>query len=208
VRQLYLTGGEPFLLADIDRIVEACTAALPTTVLTNGMLFRGRRRELLDRLSRDHLTLQISLDSAEAPLHDLHRGEGSHARAVAGLRTARELGFRVRLAATLDAGQHEEERALHRFCDEQDIEPHDRVIRRVAHQGVADHGVEVSRASLVPEVCVTATGVYWHPVAAADPSMLVRRDPFPLRETIADIGAEFAEHRRRAGAMAATFPCA
>ena len=43
VSELILTGGEPFLLPDLDQIVAVCTAALPTTLLTNGMLFRGRR---------------------------------------------------------------------------------------------------------------------------------------------------------------------
>lgn len=208
VKEIYLTGGEPFLLADIDQIVEACATVLPTTVLTNGMLFRGRRLEILENLPRERFTLQISLDSADAGLHDLHRGEGSQARALAGMMTARALGFRVRLAATLDAGQSEEEDALHELCDAHGIDPDDRVIRRVAHQGVADHGVVVSRSSLVPEVCVTAEGVYWHPVAAIDPGMRVRQDPFPLHEAIADVTAEFVAHRRRAGALAATFPCA
>lgn len=72
------------------------------------------------------------------------------------------------LAATLDADQQQEEEqlALHRLCDEDGIDQADRVIRRVAHQVAADHEVVVPRASLVPEICVTASGVYWHPVAA------------------------------------------
>jgi hypothetical protein len=64
VRELILTGGEPFLLPDIDELVAVCTAALPTTLLTNGMLFRGSRRHRLQRMDRGRLTLQISLDSA------------------------------------------------------------------------------------------------------------------------------------------------
>ena len=36
-----MTGGEPFLLADIGGILNACTTAAPTTVLTNGMLSRA-----------------------------------------------------------------------------------------------------------------------------------------------------------------------
>jgi len=45
VSEIFVTGGEPFLLPDIGRILAACADAAPTTVLTNGMLFAGRRLE-------------------------------------------------------------------------------------------------------------------------------------------------------------------
>src|SRR5437899_59319 len=41
VSEIFVTGGEPFLLADIGGILAACTATAPTTVLTNGMLLTG-----------------------------------------------------------------------------------------------------------------------------------------------------------------------
>src|SRR6476620_10428679 len=41
VGEIFLTGGEPFLLGDIGDILIACAAAAPTTVLTNGMLLAG-----------------------------------------------------------------------------------------------------------------------------------------------------------------------
>ena len=52
VSEIFVTGGEPFLLRDIGRILAACAAAAPTTVLTNGMLFAGRRLETLLSLPR------------------------------------------------------------------------------------------------------------------------------------------------------------
>src|SRR6266404_2880317 len=64
VKEIFVTGGEPFLLEDIDEILVSCAAAAPTTVLTNGMLFTGRRGESLRALPRDRIVLQISLDSA------------------------------------------------------------------------------------------------------------------------------------------------
>lgn len=207
-RELFLTGGEPFLLPDIGEIVQACAKALPTVVLTNGMLFRGARLATLHALPREHVTLQISLDSATPDLHDLVRGAGSHARARAGIELARELGFRVRVAATLDAGSASEEIALHRLCDEIGIPSEDHVVRRVARQGAADAGVVVTRATLVPEICLTADGVYWHPVAATDPDMLVTRRLLPLAGVVGRIAAEFSEYRRRNDDLALTFPCA
>src|SRR6185369_6688675 len=103
VREIFVTGGEPFLLDDIDEILIACANAAPTTVLTNGMLFTGRRVETLSALPRDRIVLQISLDSATPDLHDRHRGPGTWARTQEGIQRARGLGFRVRLAATVSS---------------------------------------------------------------------------------------------------------
>ena len=77
VKEIFVTGGEPFLLEDIGEILVACAAVAPTTVLTNGMLFTGRRMESVQTLPRDRIVLQISLDSATPELHDLHRGPGT-----------------------------------------------------------------------------------------------------------------------------------
>src|SRR5271170_1068122 len=101
VKEIFVTGGEPFLLEDIGEILAACAATVPTTALTNGMLFTGRREESLRALPRDRIVLQISLDSATPERHDLHRGAGTWARALEGTRRVRAHGFRVRLAATV-----------------------------------------------------------------------------------------------------------
>ncbi|HEU0087389.1 MAG TPA: radical SAM protein [Pseudonocardiaceae bacterium] len=208
VTELILTGGEPFLLPDIDDLVAACTAALPTTLLTNGMLFRGRRLESLRRMDRTRLAVQISLDSATPELHDRHRGRGSWDRAVAGIRIAHAEGFRVRVAATLPPEQTSELAPFHTFLDSLGIAREDQVIRSLAHRGAADHGLELTLESLIPEVTITADGVYWHPVSADHPDQLVTRDLFPLQAAITEVRRRFAEHRSRATAAAQWFPCA
>jgi pyruvate-formate lyase-activating enzyme len=208
VVELYLTGGEPFLHPDIATVVSMCAAAGPTVVLTNGMLFRGRGLRALDDLPRDDVTLQISVDSPTPELHDLHRGRGSWQRAIDGVATARSLGFHVRLAATLEATASRAERALAELCTRLGLSSSETVVRRIAHQGMATRGVVVSRATVVPEVCVTAEGVYWHPVAATDPQMLVTPDLSPLGKAIDSIREEFLDHRRRGDLLAAAFPCA
>ena len=82
-----MTGGEPFLLAEIGEILAACTTAAPTTVLTNGMLLAGRRLESLRALPRERLALQISLDSPTPEPNDRHRGKGTWVRACSDRRT-------------------------------------------------------------------------------------------------------------------------
>jgi uncharacterized radical SAM superfamily Fe-S cluster-containing enzyme len=206
VKEIFVTGGEPFLLEDIGGIVACCAAVAPTTVLTNGMLFAGRRGESLRGLARDRVVLQISLDSATPERHDSHRGHGSWARALDGIRRARELGFRVRLAATVSADEEEEE--FRQFLDAEKIAAEDRVIRRIALRGSATEGVALSRADLVPEVTITADGVYWHPVGAEDADLLVTREIFPLAESFAAVRRAVEREGEHANKLARIFNCA
>jgi pyruvate-formate lyase-activating enzyme len=206
VNEIFVTGGEPLLLPDIGGILAACTAAAPTTVLTNGMLFTGRRLETLRSLPRDRLTVQISLDSPTPARHDRHRGTGTWARAWSGVERARAEGFRVRLAATVSTDAEAEE--FSRFLDAQQIPEEDRVVRRIALRGFATRGIALARADLVPEITITADGVYWHPVGAEDADLLVTSDIFPLTEAFAAVRRAFdreSEHQRR---LARIFNCA
>ncbi|WP_228000418.1 Rv1681 family radical SAM protein [Nocardia australiensis] len=208
VREIFLTGGEPFLLPDIATIVATCTTALPTTVLTNGMVFKGRGLAALKSMPRNSFTLQISLDSATPDIHDSHRGAGSWTKAVAGIRLALSLGFRVRVAATIAAPVPGALTELHEFLDGLGIARADQVIRPVARQGAAAKGVILTRESLVPEITVTAEGIYWHPVAATDEHALVTRRIEPLTPALQEISRLFAEQWANATSAAALFPCA
>ena len=206
VRELFVTGGEPFLLDDIDDIVITLAHAAPVTLLTNGMLFRGRRLEALERLPRDRVTLQISLDSPDAALHDRHRGTGAWRRAVDGIDTARAAGFRVRLAATVATDADEDRFSA--FLDGRHVAPEDRVIRRVALRGVAASGLALARADLVPEITITADGVYWHPVGADDDDLLVTREIFPLADSFEAVREHLARERSHSDRLASVFHCA
>jgi hypothetical protein len=206
VQEIFVTGGEPFLLEDIGEILLSCAAAAPTTVLTNGMLFAGRRGDSLRDLPRDRIVLQISLDSATPELHDLHRGYGTWARTRDGIARARAHGFRVRLAATVSSDAEAD--AFRQFLDDEKIAEEDRVIRRIALRGAANEGVAVTRADLVPEVTITADGVYWHPVGAEDFDLLVTRDIFPLSQSFAAVRAAFEREGDHATKLARIFNCA
>ena len=206
VGEFFVTGGEPFLLPDIAAIIAACATSAPTTVLTNGMLFAGRRLEALRSLSPVGVTLQISLDSPTPELHDAHRGGGTWLRAWRGVQTARAEGFRVRIAATVSSD--EEAAAFDAFLDERDVAPEDRVIRRIALRGAAVVGVPLARVDLIPEITITADGVYWHPVGADDADFFVTAKIFPLAEAFAAVERAFDEERRHSAQLARIFNCA
>jgi pyruvate-formate lyase-activating enzyme len=206
IGEIFVTGGEPFLLPDIGEMLMACAAAAPTTVLTNGMLFGGRRLESLRQLPRERVTLQISLDSPTPERHDRHRGRGSWARALKGIDRARAEGFRVRLAATVADDVEAEE--FERFLDAQHILDEDRVVRRIALRGFADQGLALARVDLVPEITITADGVYWHPVGADDADLFLTAEIFPLADAFAALRRALdreTEHGRR---LATIFNCA
>ena len=205
-RAFFVTGGEPFLLPDIDDILLTLAEAAPVTLLTNGMLFSGSRLERLKRLPRDRVVLQISLDSPTADLHDQHRGRGAWQRAIEGIHTARAEGFRVRLAATVSTDA--DEAAFGAFLDRFAIALEDRVVRRVARRGFATDGIALGRSDLVPEITITADGIYWHPVGAGDEDLLLTREIFPLTVAFDAARTALAAERSHQERLASVFYCA
>jgi len=184
-RELLVTGGEPFMHPDLGDLLAQTSAQVPVTVLTNAMVFsRGVRRQTLESLDRDAVTLQVSLDSAGPQLHDRQRGAGSHAKALAGIGLARELGFRIRVAATLWPQDADGVGALHAKLDEIGIDRADRVVRPVAEEGFADGGVHISLDTIEPEPTLTVDGAWWHPVAVTNDHLKVADAPLPLDEVL------------------------
>ena len=112
----------------------------------------------------------------------------------------------MRLAATVSTDAEADE--FRQFLDEEKIPAEDRVIRRIALRGVASDGVAVTRADLVPEVTITAEGVYWHPVGATDADLLVTRDIFPLSEAFAAVRRAFEREGEHTNKLARIFNCA
>jgi hypothetical protein len=207
-REILLTGGEPFLHPELPALVAAATRWLPATVLTNAMLLqRGARRRALGELDPGRVTFQVSLDSGTAGLHDAHRGAGSFDRARQGIVLLRELGFRVKVAATIGEDDAGEEAGLHARLDADGVPPEDRLVRRVARTGFAGDGVELDLEHLWPEPALAADGAWWHPVAVADPAMLVASTPLPVVTVLGVIRATLADPRRDRSASLEAFRC-
>jgi uncharacterized Fe-S cluster-containing radical SAM superfamily protein len=85
VREVYFTGGEPFLHPEILPLLRASLAVAPTTVLTNGTAITERTADALGALatgSRYSLELRVSLDDVDRERNDRIRGRGSWARAL------------------------------------------------------------------------------------------------------------------------------
>ena len=207
-REVLLTGGEPFLNPELANLVSVTSRYAPVTVLTNAMVFlRGSRRRTLETLDRERVRMQVSLDSGTPGLHDRHRGAGSFDRARAGIALLRELGFRVRVAATIDEADTSEEAGLHRLLDEEGIAAADRLVRPVARTGFAEWGMTLAFDTLWPEPTLTAEGAWWHPVAVTEAEMQVSSAPLPVVTVLAVIRATLNDPERDRSAALAAFRC-
>jgi MoaA/NifB/PqqE/SkfB family radical SAM enzyme len=187
--QLYFTGGEPFILEDIYAILAYASARLPTTVLTNAMLLRGKRLERLNAIQNENLVIQVSLDGSSPAQHDPFRGQGSWARTIEGLDNLQANGYKLKLSTTETAANSahlDEICAYHLSCG---ILETDHIIRPLAKRGFSDEGMEVCKANLTPELTVNADGVYWHPLST-DPDLLVVDQVFPLAAAVQRAAAE------------------
>lgn len=96
VKEIYFTGGEPFLHREILPLVERALEVAPTTVLTNGTLIGPEQADALAALAARapySLEIRVSLDDPDRARNDAVRGEGAWEKAVAAVRllTARGL---------------------------------------------------------------------------------------------------------------------
>jgi len=122
VKEIYFTGGEPFLHREMPGILEDTLASFPATVLTNGTLITERVAEELAGLaarSRYSLEIRVSLDHPDPERNDALRGAGTHAKAVRALLRLERAGLLPIVTATeyLLGGPAAEGGAYARFRD-------------------------------------------------------------------------------------------
>ena len=190
---LGITGGEPFLRADLPDLLRELAAELPVIVLTNGTLFS---RGLLDRvaaLAELPVAVQISLDRPDPVSNDLLRAPDNFRKVVRAIPELVQRGFEVRLATTLleqDAAELAELCDLHRSLGVTD-EHH--IVRPVVRRGRAQTGglgISARQTDLEPELTVTVDGVFWSPFGPTvtdgvlDIDLLVTRNADPLQAAL------------------------
>ena len=107
VTQFSFTGGEPFVVRDIIRILDCALERNPCLVLTNGtepVLQRLAAIESLARLPHP-LSFRISIDYADEARHDAGRGAGNWRRAWQCAAELHRRGFSVSIARQRDSGE-------------------------------------------------------------------------------------------------------
>jgi MoaA/NifB/PqqE/SkfB family radical SAM enzyme len=180
---VFFTGGEPFILNDIYEMLRYASERVRTTVLTNGMLLRGRRLERLAGIAGPNLLVQVSLDGARPEDHDPYRGDGSWVKTVEGIRLLQERGLHIRLSTTITPVNTGRLEAICEFHRSLGIPEEDHFMRPLAKRGFSSEGLELSLTNLAPEITATIDGIFWHPLST-DADMQISRSLFPLADAV------------------------
>jgi MoaA/NifB/PqqE/SkfB family radical SAM enzyme len=186
--QIFLTGGEPFLLKDIYHILAYTSERMPTTVLTNAMLFDSKQLEQLQGIANANLNIQVSLDGGSPAAHDPFRGPGTWRKTVEGIKLLQSNGFQVSIRTTVTPANADVLDDLHAFRRGLGIADKEHFVLPMARRGFAEYGVDVDTDSLLPEMTISAYGTYWYPlVSPGDSDMKVSDKKFPLYEAVQSI---------------------
>ena len=103
VREYYITGGEPFIVKELEKMVERILQEGPVSILSNGTLITEERAQAFAEIaaaSTYSLEFRISLDGFNAEENDAIRGEGSFRKAMRGVERLVAVGFLPIITAT------------------------------------------------------------------------------------------------------------
>lgn len=95
-----ITGGEPFINKDINKILYYINKyGMKTTIFTNGTILTDRILETLRNVNIEKL--KISIDGYDSASHDMVRGKGSYERTMTNIKKLLENGIRVEINTVL-----------------------------------------------------------------------------------------------------------
>lgn len=120
VKEVYFTGGEPFLHRRMVDILECTLQRFPATVLTNGTVFTHdalRRLRAAEDASIYSLELRVSLDGFTAADNDPVRGVGTFARILAGVEMLLKYDFLPILTVTRTRDEQDDQELFDGFVD-------------------------------------------------------------------------------------------
>jgi len=102
-KEIYFTGGEPFLHPELLTLIGEALEVAPTTVLTNGTRISEAVADALAGLAartRYSLEIRVSLDDVNPEANDRVRGQGAWEKAVLAVRRLDERGLLPIVTAT------------------------------------------------------------------------------------------------------------
>ena len=103
VKEIYYTGGEPFIHRDFLEILERTLRDFPTSVLTNGLPIDENRADRLQKVAEASpysLEIRISLDDYEQEKNDAVRGKGTFRKVLAAYKRLYDRGLLPILTVT------------------------------------------------------------------------------------------------------------
>lgn len=130
VEQFSFTGGEPFSIPDLVRILDYALEFRPCLVLTSGTL-QSRIDQAFSLIEKKHeLTFCINLDYPDIQKHNAVRGEGSFEAALETLSELYSAGFNVSVARCHEEGERsmKVDAAYRPFFEQVDLAPETPII--------------------------------------------------------------------------------
>jgi hypothetical protein len=128
-----------------------------------------------------------------------------------GIEVGRSLGLPMRAAMTETDGNAAEVDELRALLAGVGIDGDDFAVRPLVRRGLAEDGLDVTDAVMVPELTITADGAHWHPVGgdlASSPDLVVARGEVTLAEAKRRIVERFLRLRQHDGSLPEAFQCA
>lgn len=101
VCKLNITGGEPFLHKDIEKMIEVSVQKFSVTVLTNGSFIESHLDFLRHLPNKTRLRFSVSLDASTAEKNAKTRGIDTFQRSLKGIKLLTDLGYKVNVLCTL-----------------------------------------------------------------------------------------------------------
>lgn len=121
VREYYLTGGEVFIVKELEAIVARILEQGPVSILTNGTLITETRAQAFAKIrdaSPYSLEFRVSLDGCTAAENDAIRGRGTFEKAMRGIERLVDVGFLPILTAAQMWEPHRDAEVLGGFVRE------------------------------------------------------------------------------------------
>ena len=191
LRQVYFTGGEPFLHPELRALVDFALEAAPLTIVTNGLLIDDQSADWIAEAffsARYSFDLRVSLDGMTPDQNDPVRGRGTFAKITEALRRLATRGLSPVVTVVEHEGGLAADQARMEFLDflKGIGLNHPRVkflpLLRIGREPKRTHGYEhldaLGSEPLLPEVestllcatsrTVTAQGVYTCPILVKD----------------------------------------
>jgi len=187
VREIYFTGGEPFLHPEMLSLLAHALERAPTTVLTNGTLIDEPMADALAALAaraRYSLELRVSLDDPDRERNDAIRGRGAFERALRAIRRLQARGLLPILTATevetASAGDGLYERLRRLLLEAGVSKPRVKILPLFPVGRMAGHGGGMVTAEMLESIdparlqcsdsrAVAAGGVYVCPILSGLP---------------------------------------
>jgi uncharacterized Fe-S cluster-containing radical SAM superfamily protein len=216
VKEVYFTGGEPFLHKEMVDILEDTLGVAPATVLTNGTLITERMAGALGDLAERSgysLEIRVSMDHPDPERNDSVRGPGAHAKALRAVLRLQEVGLLPIVTATeylLDPLRNEGDESVYdaflRMLSEAGVQRPRLKVLPVFHTGKledSEHGgpiLESMMCGIDPHLLqcaetrvVTTQGIYACPILVGKRVALMNDGP--LIEGLGDV--ELSHHACR-----------